>query len=147
LVIFKEILQRGYPKQDLAHLDDTLPKDGPKKRRGPGKTSASPSELEEVEEDFDEILLEDIDDLDLEIDQILREVHLRETYDQEDDLAGFLGGQIDNSLIDVQIRRSSGRGHIGALSYELVSIIGHGYATCWCGEGFDREYGCPNGFD
>lgn len=146
LAIFREILQKGYPKQDLAHLDKTLPKDAPKKRRGPGKTSASQTQLDEDDEDFVDIS-EIFEDIDSEIDDILREVHLREAGFDDDDLAAFLGGYIDDSLIDVQIKRSSGRGHIGPLSYELVAIIGHGYATCWCGEGFDREFGCPNGFD
>lgn len=110
-----------------------------------GNESANPKKENKGAPDL--VSSDSVEELDLEferedfaVERILREVFLREAGYEDEDVAAFLGEPDFTTLLHFD---PSERQHTPSLSAELVEIVGQGYTSCWCGESFDREQGCP----
>ncbi len=135
LGLIHEIRDKGYPKHDFPNSlsGQEEANKGPKKSP---KAKVNVPDLVDEDEDF-EISL---DEEDFAIERILREVFLRESGFQGEDVSAFLGEEGFEEMFGLSW---DDRQHTPPLSLDLVEVVGRGYASCWCGESFDREQGCP----
>ena len=135
LGLLHEIREKGYPKHDFSQ--GSAPDLGVQKPR----TQPSKGIKKEVEPNNQD----GRDQLGLEaeefaIEKILREVFLREAGYEGEELAAFLGEPSFETTLSIAWKE---REHTPPLGLELLEVVGRGYTSCWCGESFDREQGCP----
>jgi hypothetical protein len=134
VAMINEIREKGYPKHDFPQSPG--PDLGAQESRDKPRKEIQ-KEVHRADEDggYEPGLEEDFG-----IERILREVFLREAGYEDEDVAAFLGEPDFTKLFHFD---PSERQHTPPLSAELVEIVGQGSTSCWCGESFDREQGCP----
>lgn len=150
-----EILQKGYPRQDLAEIDAQTPSGKKTRSSSPGRVKKSPTSSkrskdrateddsdEEFDEDFDE-LIKDLSSSsalgEREINKIIAEIRVRESGIEDDYLGEFLGFPMD---LEPNYGAFTERQHAGAMPVYLAEMVGYGYGVCWCGAEYDRAVGC-----
>ncbi len=135
LGLIHEIREKGYPKHDFP----SSPGEQQESKKRPGKASDSKVKVPDLvveDEDFEP----GIEQEDFAIERILREVFLREAGFQGEDVTAFLGEDGFEEMFGFDWDE---RQHTPPLSLDLVEVVGRGFTSCWCGESFDREQGCP----
>lgn len=139
--ILKEIRKKGYPKLDFNSTIELARKTRVRKKTG--RTLKTKSSSQDHFEDFEEAeIVEALDSTYMfDIERILAEVELREAGLDDEDVAAFLGDLPLSHLSPL----GGNRAHVPPLHPDLVGVVGHGYAECWCGAEFNRESGCPEG--
>jgi hypothetical protein len=134
LGLIQEIREKGYPKHDFPQSPGRA--EGGQKSRGK-PSQAITREIDEADgfSDYEPTIEEDF-----AIERILKEVFLREAGYEGEELAAFLGEPgFENSFsLNWEVRE-----HTPPLVPDLLEVVGRGYTSCWCGESFDREQGCP----
>ena len=134
LGLIHEIREKGYPKHDFLQSPDRE-LGGEKTSKKPTKGVVKEVPVAEGGDDYEPALEEDF-----AIERILREVFLREAGFQGEELTAFLGEPSFGATFTPDWDE---RQHNPALGMDLLEVVGRGYASCWCGESFDREQGCP----
>lgn len=134
LALINEIREKGYPKHDFP----TSP--GPdlgaqKSRDRPRKEIQKEVHYSDEDGAYEPGLEEDFG-----IERILREVFLREAGYEGEELASFLGEPSFEATFPFDWEE---REHTPPLVPDLLEVVGRGSTSCWCGESFDREQGCP----
>lgn len=138
MALMKEVRQKGYPRLDFPGNDGKAHTSNKARAQGSVRTRST---HEEIEPDNDSDDLEFFPDEESEyIEKILKEVFARESGLMGEDLSAFLGEPSDLGIFEFD---EMARQHTPPLSQDLLAVVGHGYTTCWCGESFDREQGCP----
>tara|TARA_B110000503_G_scaffold43412_2_gene71012 strand:+ start:5879 stop:6895 length:1017 start_codon:yes stop_codon:yes gene_type:complete len=132
----REIREKGYLRLAVSRDKEGQSASPAKTPTSPARTRNSKVSIESAESSPDV----ELDDDSFEIERILREVFLREAGLFGDDVTIFLG---EPSLDWGTGFEPEDRNHTPPLSNDLVEVVGHGFASCWCGESFDREQGCP----
>ena len=135
LGLIHEIREKGYPKHDFPS-SGVEQEERVKRSKKALDSKAKVPDLVDEDEVF-EILLEEED---FAIERILREVFLREAGFQGEDVTAFLGEDGFEEMFGFDWDE---RQHTPPLGMDLVEVVGRGYTSCWCGESFDREQGCP----
>lgn len=135
LGLIHEIREKGYPKHDFP----SAPAEQQAKKKRPERASKSDETVPElVDEDGD--FEPEIEEVDFAVERILREVFLREAGFQGEDVTAFLGEDGFDEMFGFDWDE---RQHTPPLGLDLVEVVGRGSTSCWCGESFDREQGCP----
>jgi hypothetical protein len=135
LGLIHEIREKGYPKHDFP-IGSVEQED---RKKHPEKASKSVVKVPDLV-DEDEVFELLIEDEDFAVERILREVFLREAGFQGEDVTAFLGEDSFDEMFGFDWDE---RQHTPPLGLDLVEVVGRGYTSCWCGESFDREQGCP----
>jgi hypothetical protein len=150
-----EILQKGYPRQDLAEIEAHTPSGKKTRSSSPGRVKKSPTNSkrgkervsqddyeDEFDEDFDE-LTQDLGSSsafgEREINKIIAEIRVKESGIADDYLDDFLGLPID---LEPNYGALTQKQHAGAMPVYLAEMVGYGYGVCWCGAEYDRAVGC-----
>lgn len=134
LGLIHEIREKGYPKHDFPQ--SSAPDSRAQKSRVK-PSEAFQKEPEPIDEDGGDqpSLIEDF-----AIEKILKEVFLREAGYDGEELSAFLGEPSFESRFSFDWEE---REHTPPLGLDLFEVVGRGYTSCWCGESFNREQGCP----
>ena len=134
LAMLHEIREKGYPKYDFPQ--SSVP------ALEAQKSQSKPNEVihKEIDADDEDVGYEPSFEQDFAIERILREVFLREAGYDGEELAAFLGEPSFEASFSFDWEA---REHTPPLSPDLLEVVGRGYTSCWCGESFDREQGCP----
>lgn len=151
LSLIDEIILKGYPRFDARSNSIEPEENGRKRSSSPRKTrkkrvdeeAQKVSEEGEIyeEDEFDEVaILGPLSDED--IDAMLDEISFRDIAYLSETLDEFLEFDLNfGDLADVDFKRR----HAAPMSSDLVEMLGHGVAVCWCGEEYERSEGCPGG--
>ena len=146
--LLREILQRGYPRVDLAERDALVPSGKRKRSSTPGKTKVSRARVASDESEDDVEIDEILGDFETqsgfgprEIDRIIAEISMRESAYADGGLDEFLGIPLD---IEIDYDNPNKKRHAGPMPVYLAEMVGYGYDVCWCGADYDRSAGCPD---
>jgi hypothetical protein len=146
VALLKEVLQNGYPKRDIAARDgDRVKQAKPKKEKAPVRTRKTL--IDEGPKDWEVFALEDeLSYEDQEFELLIGDLGKYSNRRGSGYLYDFLGdpdlGE-EVAYLDLSDER---RNHVGPLPSVVASMVGNGFAECWCGELFDRLAGCPSNY-